>query len=245
MKTSITKEFIDSGEFGKVITKVPKIIKKHLSNGQYLTDTSEKCNIFLHHTAGLTAQGAWGWWEQTPDRIGTPYLIDRNGDIFECFDPKSWAFHLGVKGQAHDDEKHSIGIEIVAAGHLYGENKNMFMPLYPKTTSEKEIPADDICVLSKPFVGSTNFHAYSDAQIISLCQLLGQIKGQFPTIPFPTEFTAAMLDYNPKNIETMTKGVLKGIYGHHSVRNDKDDLFPQPNLLMALDFLMKSYTKKA
>lgn len=245
MKTKITKEFINSGEFSKLITKVPKIIKKHLSNGQYFPTPSEKSNIFLHHTAGMTAAGAWGWWEQTPDQIGVPYIIDRNGDIFECFDPKSWAYHLGVKGQAHDDEKFSIGIEIVAAGHLYGEHKNMFMPLYPNTTSAKEIPADDICVLEKPFVGNINYHAYSDEQIISLCQLLGQIKVEYPQIPFPKEFTTAMLEYDPKNIEAMTKGVLKGIYGHHSVRADKDDLFPQPNLIMALDALMKSYTSKA
>jgi len=230
METKLTAEYIKSPAFLAEVTKVPKIIKKYLTNGQYYSQPHPKTCVFLHHTAGTTAQGAWGWWNQTPDRVGTPYLIDRNGDIYECFDPKSWAYHLGIKGDDDSQEKQSISIEIVAAGHLYGENKNMFLPLYPNTAAGKKIPDSEICVIKDGFRGHTNFHAYTDAQIISLCQLLGKLHVDFPTIPFPSTFTAKDLEYNKEVIDKD----LKGVFSHTSVRQDKDDIFPQPNLLWAL-----------
>jgi N-acetyl-anhydromuramyl-L-alanine amidase AmpD len=243
MDTKLTPEYIKSPEFLAEATKVPKIIKKHLTNGQYYAPAHEKTCLFLHHTAGTTAQGAWGWWNQTPDRVGTPYLIDRNGDIYECFDPKSWAYHLGIKGDDDSQEKQSISIEIVAAGHLYGDDNNMFLPLYPNTAAGKKIPDSEICVIEKGFRGYTHFQAYTDAQIISLCQLVGKIHADFPTIPFPSTFTEKVFEYNPDIINKD----LKGVFTHTSVRKDKDDIIPQPNLLQALTRvfgLMTSKTKK-
>src|SRR3972149_4662478 len=94
---------------------------KRLNNLQYYPKANQKTMIFWHHTAGTTAQGAIDWWNQTPVAVGTAYLIDRDGTIFEVFDPKLWAYHLGVKNDDDYIEKNSIGIEIVAAGQLYLE----------------------------------------------------------------------------------------------------------------------------
>ena len=61
------------------------LVKKHLTNGQYLTTQDEKFSQFLHHTVSTNAMSAWRWWNSTPDRVGTPYIIDRDGSIMECF----------------------------------------------------------------------------------------------------------------------------------------------------------------
>ena len=52
------------------------IVKKHLTNGQYLTTKDEKYSQFLHHTVSTNAMSAWRWWNSTPDRVGTPFIID-------------------------------------------------------------------------------------------------------------------------------------------------------------------------
>ena len=108
------------------------LVKKHLSNGQYLTQEYEKKSQFLHHTVSTNAMSAWRWWNSTPERVGTPFIIDRDGSIIECFDPKMWAFHLGIVGDDNWHEKHSINIELTSAGPLYYHNKEFrFYPLWP------------------------------------------------------------------------------------------------------------------
>jgi N-acetyl-anhydromuramyl-L-alanine amidase AmpD len=237
MKTKLTKAYVDSAEFLAEITKVPRIIKRYLTNGQYLTTHHPKHAVFLHHTAGTTAQGAWSWWNQTPERIGTAYLIDRNGDIYECFDPRTWAFHLGVKGDDDSQEKNSIGIEIVSAGRLLGDKNDTFFPLWPNRAGSRVMKAEEICRLN--FRQNKAYHAYTDEQVIALCQLLGKLKVDFPGIPFPKDFTEKAFEVNRDIINRD----LKGVFPHSAVRADKDDIFPQPSLLLALTKLF-SGTKK-
>ena len=240
MNTKLTDAYLASKEFLNETKKIPKIIKKYLNNGQYLPAQHTKHAIFLHHTAGTTAQGAWAWWNQTPDRVGTAYIIDRNGDIYECFDPKAWAFHLGVKGDDDSQEKNSIGIEVVAAGHLLGPNNNTFMPLFPSTAGSRIIDEGAICKLEKPFRNYKNYHAYTDEQIIAICQLLGKLKSDFPTIPLPKEFNEKSFEFNK---DIIAKD-LKGLFPHSAVRADKNDVFPQPNLIKALSIFLPTLAKK-
>ena len=98
-----------------------EIVKKYLTNGQYVSTEDEKRSVILHHTVSLNADSAWRWWNTTPERVGTQYIIDRDGTIIECFDPKFWAFHLGVVGDDNWHESHSVAIEIVAAGFVHKE----------------------------------------------------------------------------------------------------------------------------
>lgn len=240
MKTKLTPEFIASADFKKEIAKFPKIVKRYLTNGQYYAEKLKKTVVFLHHTAGTSAQGAWAWWNQTPDRVGTAYLLDRDGTIYECFDPKSWAYHLGVRGDDDSQEKNSIGIELVAAGALRGEGKNIFMPLFPNKAGSVTIKPDEICKLEKPWVNGDSYHAYTDEQIIALCQLLLKLKSDFPELVYPKAFTEKELTYNP---DVIAKD-FKGIYSHHVVRKDKDDVFPQPNLILAINETLKSKVSK-
>ena len=49
-----------------------------------------------------------------PNRIATAYIVERDGTIFEVFDPRHWAFHLGLKGSQGQVDRRSIGIEIAS-----------------------------------------------------------------------------------------------------------------------------------
>ena len=88
-----------------------KIIKKHLDDEQYYHDEYKKTQIYLHHTVSSTVDSTFNWWQQTSEPVGTAYIIDKDGAIYETFNPKYWYYHLGLGVSKY--EKQSIGIELV------------------------------------------------------------------------------------------------------------------------------------
>jgi len=211
---------------------------KPLKGDQYYPVEKTKNQIFLHHTAGTTAEGAIAWWNQTPEAVGTPYVIDRDGTIYECFDPDYYAYHMGVRGDNNHVEKHGIGIELVSAGHLYrlkGSEKLYFLPLYPKTLAKKEIPAEDRIKLPDSWRGYKHYHKYTDAQIKSVCALIEYLCKRYDIKV--QDKSRQFFTYDESGEVLKGKG---GIYSHTTVRKDKDDIFPQKNFL---DALYKTFSK--
>jgi len=206
------------------------IIKKHLTNGQYLTTQDKKLSQFLHHTVGTSAMSAWRWWNATPDRVGTAQMIDRDGSIWECFNPSMWAFHLGIKGDDNWQEKHSINIELVSAGPLRYEDKEFrFYPLWPNKTRYTVIKEEEVYAFTKPWKGFEFWHKYTDDQLESLKWLIGKNVLTFPSLVVSNDIDK-IFEYDPSVIEDHTPG----LYTHGTVRKDKSDPFPYPPLIEAL-----------
>jgi N-acetyl-anhydromuramyl-L-alanine amidase AmpD len=204
-----------------------EIIKKPLTNGQYLNDPIDKKAIFLHHTVGLSAMSAWRWWNTTPDRVGTAYIIDLDGTVIECFDPIYWAYHLGIKSPDKFMEKHSIGIELVSAGPLRFEaNEFRFYPLWPNKTRFTVIPKEEVIEIKGGWRGFNYYHKYTDKQISSLEELLNGLLNLFPNIRYEVPVKDIMA-YNP---DVITKK-LGGIWSHTTVRDDKNDLYPDKRII--------------
>jgi len=197
-----------------------------LPNNQHYPVAQKKTSIFLHHTAGNTAKGAITWWNQTPDHVGTAYVIDRDGTIYEAFDPKCWAYHLGIKGDDDSIEKNSVGIELVSCGKLHDvEHKFFFYPLFPSKLSAKEVESGDVYVADEEWRGIKNFHVYTEAQIASLRFTIEHIISEFKmVIPKVRE---DFYEYD----ENVITNDLPGIWSHSTVRKDKNDIFPYPPLL--------------
>jgi len=216
------------------LTLEPKIVKRYLQNGQYIGEKFTKKSLFLHHTAGTTAEGAISWWDRTPERIGTAYVIDRDGTIYECFDPNYWAFHLGDSRADRMLDKMSIGIELVSAGPL---RDGMFYPLWPNKASGRAIPESEITKVA--FRGEKEWHSYSDAQLLSLGQLIVKLKKAFPTLELPSR-----LPDLHKHDPSISKELKHGLWSHANVRKDKTDLFPQPELTKALEATLKYLNTK-
>lgn len=202
-----------------------EIIKsKRLKNDQFYPTAVSKDQIFWHHTAGLTADGAINWWNQTPDHVGVAYVIDRDGKIYEVFDPKCWGYHLGVKGDDDQIEKKSIGIEIVAGGQLYKENDDfIFYPLYPNKTAGKKIDPKEVWeITGEGWRGFNYYHAYTDEQIESLIGLTKQLMASFG-IKIQENFEGIeFFQFNP----LIYTRHLNGVWSHSSVRTDKNDIVP-------------------
>jgi len=220
-----------------------KIKQVPLSEGQYVNEDTKKLQIVLHHTAGnSSAPGTIKMWNADDrGRIATCIVISGkglskdtfDGEICQAFSSKKWAYHLGVKSDVFRAQglpyrlldPLAIGIEICNWGPLTKKADGKYYNYV-----DRVVPADQVCELSVPYKGHKYYHAYTDAQIESVRQLLvywGKIHG----IP---------LTYNEKEMWNVSYEALKaepGVYTHNSYRKDKTDISPQPKMIAMLKSL--------
>ena len=94
-----------------------------LAAKQWLAEKTDKKWVVWHGTQGRTretpANGKPGRattsiddWNSKPDRVGAPYLVDRDGTIYKTFDDSEWIYHLGLKGTDGKYDRAAVGIEI-------------------------------------------------------------------------------------------------------------------------------------
>jgi len=208
---------------------------------QFVAEENGKVQIYLHHTAGnanpkLTYKG----WESNAERVATCVVVGglpdnskswEDGEIVQGFSSKFWAWHLGLKestfykfGVPYKSlDRISIAVEICNFGQLTYRDGKFY------TYVNSVIPDSQVIELAAPFRGFRYFHAYTDAQIESVKELLLLWKGKY-NIP---------IGYNP-DIWDVTKRALTGepgVYTHNSVRLDKCDISPQPKMIEMLKSL--------
>ena len=98
-----------------------------LKKGQYFPDLTAKKFVVWHGTAGRTmhtrvsgrpgkATTSIDGWNLTADRVGAPWLVDRDGTIYETFNDAGWIYHLGLKGTKGQYDKQSVAIEFANEG---------------------------------------------------------------------------------------------------------------------------------
>jgi N-acetyl-anhydromuramyl-L-alanine amidase AmpD len=213
------------------------LIQNTLSANQYMNDIrmmSEIKQIVLHHTCGSSADSAVSWWQQTTERVGTNFIIDKDGTVVQCFDLKYWAYHLYVASKnnsippqyktfAQDRRlaRASVGIELVSAGELTFKN-GQFISSY-----DKVIPKESVVTYEKPFRDFRFYEAYTKAQLESLSQLLQHLSVLLPHIP--TKYNDEMWQTNIEAVKGSS-----GIWSHVSYRSDKSDCHPQKELIAVL-----------
>lgn len=195
--------------------------KYRLSDGQYMKTVRPKSLIALHHTAGGSLGSTFKWWDEgDPRRIGTAFLMDRDGTAYEIFDPKFWAWHLGVKDI--EIEKRSIGIEICNWGQLTEKDGHLY------TWSGKNLGDVEVLVrnakvvhFATPWRGGEWYEAYTQDQIDGVCNLVPYLceKYEIPKA-LPAKRNLTRDADLPKWID------YRGVLHHAMLRKDKSDLTP-------------------
>lgn len=220
-----------------------KIKQVPLSEGQYVNEDTKKLQIVLHHTAGnSSAPGTIKMWNADDrGRIATCVVISGkgiskdtyDGEIAQAFSSKKWAYHLGIKPDVfranalpyRSLDPLAIGIEICNWGPLTLKNDGKFYNYV-----DRVVPKDQVCTLDKAYKGYTYYHAYTDAQIESVKQLL----------IYWNKVHGISLKYNEKDMWEVSKNALSavpGVYTHNSYRKDKSDISPQPKMIAMLKSL--------
>ena len=221
---------------------IKKIKQVPLSTSQFIDEDVKKVQIVLHHTAGNSSAPATikMWNADDRGRIATCIVISGkgvskdtyDGEICQAFGSKKWGYHLGLKQDIFRSkgvpyksiDPIAIGIEICNWGPLKQKADGKYYNYV-----DREVALDQVCVLDKPYKGHLYYHAYTDAQIEAVRQLL----------VYWNTIHGIDLTYN-EDIWEVSARALKGVNGvftHNSYRKDKSDVSPQPKLIAMLKSL--------
>ena len=202
---------------------------------QYIKQSTPKDKIFIHFTAGgPSAPNVIKYWNKDEPRVATAYVIGGDdGEVYECFHPDYWSFHLGVKGTNGALDKSSVGIEICSYGPLKEKNGKFYAWPADWTT---EVSSDKVYTLDKEFRGYKYFQAYTDKQMESLEKLLEFLIEEY-NILVQKSFDLSWFEYNDSLISKKTPG----IWTHTNVRKDKSDSYPDKRLIEMLNRLGSKY----
>jgi len=235
-----------------------RIYKSYLDKDEYISGTSPKQWLALHHTAGghdpHTVIRQWN--DDTRGRIATQFVIGgisttngsdmQDGRIVECFPDKDWAYHLGENGSSHLHPE-SVALEICNWGYLTKggyTRKQQWIAKDPDRFYNYTggiIPDSMICDLTFKFKGHQYYHLYTDKQLESLIRLSKEIASRHPKIDLKAGLHQWISSQSPNDAFEFKKeaynGTSKGVFSHSNIRADKTDLSPQPKLIQALQSL--------
>ncbi len=213
-----------------------KIKSIQLPEDQYVKTETIKTQIILHHTVspGNNSMADIKYWLSTKERIATHVIIQQDGTIYQCFNSKYWASHLGVEKEVFLTmkvenlnsllDKHSLSVELDSLGPVDENGKSLAYPT-------SNFVAKEIATYENPFRGYNHYEEYTQEQIDSLEMLL-RYWGQKFNIP---------LTYDPRMWD-ICKDALRGVPGiwaHVSYRRDKSDCHPSERLIKMLQSLDK------
>lgn len=233
------------------------VIHKHyLSDDEYMKGSKPEY-IFLHHTAGWynPYKTIDHWDRDNRGAVATEFVLGGqsvkadefkyDGELVKCFPQGGWGWHLGT-GRNHV-HKNSVGIEVnnfgyVTEGGYHGSVNGR--RTWIKKESDKfytwagvEIHPSQMIELDKPFRGHKYWHKYSKKQIETLKKWLYYI-GERDSIDITKGLPELIKQKGPDAFEYISDvryGKVKGgVWSHTTVRKDKVDMFPQPDLLEML-----------
>ncbi len=177
-------------------------------------DITRKEAVVLHFTAGSSVAGAVATWKQNFAEkkwaLGTPYIVDRDGTVYEVFDPQKWAYHLAA-GQVN--EKRTVGIEIVNWGALSANGSDYS----PWVKSVKIDPSDVGLGLYR---GLKFWQRFPEAQIVAVNALVKSLCQRFD-IPRVIPASDWRGIYAPPKAS-----IFRGVMDHSNFREDKTDIGP-------------------
>ena len=207
----------------------------YLPKGEYIDGNYKNDYIILHHTAGGANPRAvidyWG--KDSLGRVATEFVIGGqncrtgnakyDGQIVRAFPEGCQAYHIGASGSSYMNT-HSVGIEMCNFGYVRNG----------KTYTGTSVDPTQTISLGAMFKGYSRWHKYSDAQIQAVRDLLLYVanrdnidlhEGLYKWIKAEGPIKAFDFHTDAYN------GKVKGLLTHTSIRKDKCDCCPQPNLI--------------
>lgn len=123
-----------------------KVHSYPLKRTRFFPDQVVKKYVVWHGTAGRTAHSpvsgrpgkattSIDGWNRNADRVGAPWLVDRDGTVYNTFDDSGWIYHLGLTNTNAVYDKRSVAVEFANEGPLEfdGNRLHAFGKITPAT----------------------------------------------------------------------------------------------------------------
>jgi hypothetical protein len=223
------------------------IDKAYLDSDEYVRDYGKikPVNFYIHHTAGWNNPYATinSWNRDSRGRVATQWCIGginiKNGEakydgvVVEAFPNNYVGWHIGKIANFEIGSKLTSAVEINNFGYLKKKGDKYYNYV------DVEVPKDMVCDLGYEFRGYRYYHKYTDKQIESLRLLIEHVRDIYPTINVLDGIPQMLKDgVDPKDAFEFNAdayyGKKTGLWSHTSVRKDKFDCFPQPELVEML-----------
>lgn len=195
-----------------------KVFSIRNGSGYFYNEESKKETIVLHHTMGYLSNDMANL---SKGKVSVPYTIARDGTIYELFDPRLWAYHIGTEPRSNwrnpIESKRSIGIELSNFGPLkeHSRKKDILVDYWNFPYCMK---SNDGFYHKESYRGFEYWATYTDAQYRSLNWLVEKLCREFdiPHRMLPVDERFSLLKNIPK----------EGILSHVNFRSQKTDVSP-------------------
>lgn len=155
-------------------TQTFEVVTTGLVNGDksfYYAEAATKERIVVHFTAGYL-KGDIAALTKKDNHVSVPFVVARDGTIYQLFSSKYWSYHLGKGAQGGNEamSKSSIAIELSNVAYLRDKDGKLVDPYGAEYCSPADTGAYQ--AVTKAYRGYTKFATFTDAQYTSLANLL-------------------------------------------------------------------------
>jgi N-acetyl-anhydromuramyl-L-alanine amidase AmpD len=183
-----------------------------------------KERVVLHLTSGYIRGDVRALTIPKPDpatRVSVAFLIARDGNIYNLFNSRYWAYHLGPTAVGGNTQmsRSSIGVEISNIGPLRLQGQ-MLIPAVASVPTDVYCSLNEAAYYRKASYRGYNYYAsFTEAQYASLVTLLRYLTARFN---IPRRFLPPASRYETRNDIPNFRGVVS----HVNFRPDKFDIGP-------------------
>jgi N-acetylmuramoyl-L-alanine amidase len=200
--------------------KVTDCVRENGDASYYYKEETPKKKIILHFTMGYLKGDIA---TLTKGHVSVPFVIGRNGIIYNLFASKYWSYHLGPSAMGGNTamSKECIGIELSNIGPLKKIGNNLVT-----TYSDTDVycTLDEVqhyTKLSTKYRGYEYYAKFTDAQYEATAKLIRFLCAKYN---LPKTFLAENKRYNVLTAAEFT--AYRGIATHVNCRTDKVDIGP-------------------
>jgi N-acetylmuramoyl-L-alanine amidase len=195
-------------------------VRQNGDKSYYFEEETDKKKIVLHFTTGYLKPDIA---TLTTKSVSVPFVVARNGKIYNLFPSKYWSYHLGpgAAGGNTAMSKECLAIEISNIGPLKKIGNNL-VSTYSNSDVYCTIADTQLYTkLATPYRGFQYYAKFTSAQYDAVALLLKFLSGKY-TIPL--QFVQESKRYNTMTANEFTK--FKGVVSHVNCRADKCDIGP-------------------
>ena len=144
----------------------------------YYKSSQKKTAVVLHFTVGYIT-GDIGTLIEQDSHMSVPFVIGRNGIVYQLFSSRYWSYHLGrgAIGGNTAGSKRSVAIELSNIGPLRLDGNNLNTIYGSKYCTLAETPF--YTKLDTSYREYTYYATFTDAQYESLKELLDYLCGNY------------------------------------------------------------------